>query len=212
LLDRLDPRALPGRLGRDVANIRCRGSLASVAFALKTRPVFSCRPDFNVEKAIWAPSPTVLEKSWDDVKHRRLPSNPPLDIRVHQDEGGWVLHALVRSAPFDLDAGWSPDRHREFGDIVQRKLTELTVGLEDSIVAREVLTPTQLSREFGLDGGHELQAELALDQLHAFRPCPSLASYATPIEGLWLGSAGSHPGGVVDARAGLLAASALLSN
>ena len=211
LLEHIDPRILNGRLAREAMNIRCRGSLASIAFALRDRPVFRSRPDFEVEKALWAESPTAQEKAWDAVKHRRLPSAPPLDIRVHKDEEGWVLHALVRSAPAALKGGWSPPQQRAFGELVQTILGDLIHDFEENVVGRDLLTPTDLAREYGLDGGHELHAELALDQLHAFRPSPKLASYATPIRGLWLGSSGSHPGGAVDGRAGLLASAALLA-
>jgi phytoene dehydrogenase-like protein len=210
LLDLVEPRILGGALARESSNIRSRGTLASVAFALSSRPVFNCRPDLQVEVAQWAESPTQLERAWDDAKHRRFPGRPAMDLRIHRDEAGWVLHVLVRSAAFDLTGGWNPEREVELGDLIQSQLSELTREFDGLVVGREVLTPDALSREYGLPDGHELQAEVALDQLHTFRPSPKLGRYRTPIAGLWLGSAGSHPGGAVDGRAGLLSAAALL--
>lgn len=210
LLELVDPLVLSGDLHREASNIRTRGTLGSVAFALKDRPVFSCRPDLEVEVAHTGASTTLLEKAFDHAKHRRMPSAPPMELRVHREEGGWVLHALVRCAAFGLEGGWSPDRHRELGDLVEREIAGLTREFSESILAREVLTPADLARRYRLEGGHEMHAELGLDQLHALRPTRRLARYATPVSGLWLGSAGSHPGGGVTGRPGLLAAQALL--
>jgi len=135
-----------------------------------------------------------------------------MDIRVHEDEGMWVLQVLVRSAAFDLDGGWTSERRAELAAMVTSQMAELVCVFESTVVASEVLTPSDLAENYGLDGGHELQAEVALDQLHAFRPSRSLAHYGTPIGGLWLGSAGAHPGGGVSGTSGLLAASALLKS
>jgi len=212
LLDLAPALAVRGSLARETANIRSRGTLASVSFALSSRPVFRCRPDLAVEVAQWAESPEQQEKAWDDAKHRRFPRRPTLDLRIHEDEAGWVLQVLLRSAACDLEGGWSSERCAALGDMVQAQLSELTREFDGMVVARDVLAPSVLAREYGLDGGHELQAELALDQVHAFRPSPKLAHYRTPLSGLWLGSAGAHPGGGVDGRAGLLAASALLKS
>jgi phytoene dehydrogenase-like protein len=210
LLDLVPARNLRGAGAREIENIRVRGTLAAVSFALAVEPRFRCRPGMTVRAAQWAESPEHQERAWDDAKHRRFPRRPTLDLRIHQAEEGWVLHALVRSASFELADGWTAERRQELGDLVQAQLVELLVIFEGTIVARDVLSPAEIGREYGLDGGHELQAELALDQLHAFRPAPRLGHYRTSVGGLWLASAGSHPGGAVDGRAGLLAATALL--
>ena len=80
------------------------------------------------------------------------------------------------------------------------------------IVAIEVLTPKDLEQEFALTGGQIHHGELALDQLLVLRPSASAARYATSVPGLFLGGAGSHPGGGVRPTAGLLAAEAVLKH
>ncbi len=210
LLELVPPRGLRGAVVREIGNIRCRGTLAAVSFALSARPRFRCRPDQVVSVAQWAETPEHQEKAWDDAKHRRFPRRPTLDIRIHEDEGGWVLQVLLRSAAFDLEGGWSSARRSELRAMVTSQLGELVCEFENTMVASEVLTPVDLAEKYGLDGGHELQAEVALDQLHAFRPSRSLARYRAPVAGLWLGSSGAHPGGGVSGTAGLLAAAALL--
>jgi len=84
-------------------------------------------------------------------------------------------------------------------------------GLKRQILAREVLTPVDLEREFGLTGGQWHQGEIAFDQFLMLRPLPGAAQYATPLAGFYLCGAGSHPGGGVMGTAGRLAANRILS-
>jgi phytoene dehydrogenase-like protein len=84
-------------------------------------------------------------------------------------------------------------------------------GTKQRIVAREVLSPADIERRFGLSGGHIHHGEHALDQLLFMRPTPDLAHYATAISGLYLGGSGSHPGGGVTCGPGALAAQAMLA-
>ncbi|MEE2828364.1 MAG: hypothetical protein VX498_04175 [Myxococcota bacterium] len=210
LLELVEARQVPDSLHREVSCIRVRGTLARVSFGLKDRPEFRCRPDLEVTAAHVGDSPIALEKGFDHAKHRRMPKSPPLDIRVFPSDGGWVVSCLLRSAAFDLDGGWSPQRHQELGDEVAASLEGVILGFRDSVVAREVLTPADLARRYGLEGGHEMHGELGLDQLHVLRPSRRLARYRSGIDGLWLGSSGCHPGGGVTGRPGLLSARALL--
>ena len=77
--------------------------------------------------------------------------------------------------------------------------------------AREVITPLDLERKYGLTGGHIFHGELALDQLFVTRPSLGWARYATPIRNLYLCGAGTHPGTGLDGRSGALAARAIVS-
>jgi phytoene dehydrogenase-like protein len=80
----------------------------------------------------------------------------------------------------------------------------------DAIVHYEVLAPPDLERIFGLEGGSIFQGEQGLDQMAFMRPCPELARYATPVDGLYLCGAGTHPGGGVIAASGHNAAHRVL--
>ena len=83
-------------------------------------------------------------------------------------------------------------------------------GLAASVLAAELLTPPDIERQFRISGGHWHHAELALDQFFVVRPVPGAAQYRTPLDGLYLCGAGSHPGGGVMGIAGRYAARALL--
>jgi phytoene dehydrogenase-like protein len=84
-------------------------------------------------------------------------------------------------------------------------------GLRESVRAAELLTPADIEREFRISGGHWHHAELALDQFLMTRPVPGAAQYGTPVEGLFLCGAGTHPGGGVMGVAGRNAARQVLS-
>src|SRR6201999_2555738 len=109
--------------------------------------------------------------------------------------GKHVLSAIVQYVPYKADAAG-------FTDLVVDLLDQHAPGLRRSVQAAELLTPTDIEREFRITGGHWHHAELALEQFLMVRPVPGAAQYGTPLEGLYLCGAGSHPGGGVMGTAG----------
>ena len=103
----------------------------------------------------------------------------------------------VQFAPYKLKDGDWNSRREELGDAVVNVLCEYALNLKDSIIARKVITPLDLEKTYGLSGGHIHHGEMSVDQLFAFRPLIGWARYRTPIEGLYLCGAGTHPGGGV---------------
>jgi phytoene dehydrogenase-like protein len=123
--------------------------------------------------------------------------------------GKHVLSAVVQYAPYELAAGW-PQAQARFADLVIDALERCAPGLRASVLAVELLTPPDIERQFRISGGHWHHAELALDQFFFVRPVPGAAQYRTPVDGLYLCGAGSHPGGGVMGIAGRNAARTLL--
>ena len=198
LLKLLDPRNVPGKIARQADVIRVRGTLAQV----------------KLEGDVSWPStrlrvvddPLQLERAFDDVKHRRLPTvPPPLEVSVD----GSTATVNVWSAPYELDGGWTDQSRAALSTAVLESLGRAVSGA-DSLSVTDVLTPADLERDYGLWGGHPNHGELALDQLGPMRPSMELSRYATPIPGLFLGCSGVHPGGGISGRPGLLAAKAVL--
>jgi phytoene dehydrogenase-like protein len=91
------------------------------------------------------------------------------------------------------------------------RLEAVAPGIGRLVRHADLLTPADLERRYGLPGGHWHQVEWQVDQLFALRPTLGAAGYATPLPGLYVGSAGSHPGGGVTGLPGLNAARALLA-
>jgi phytoene dehydrogenase-like protein len=124
--------------------------------------------------------------------------------------GKHVLSCFVQYAPYKLAQGTWDDQREEFGDNVIETLSEYMPNLKKIIVERQVLTPLDLEREFGLTEGNIFQGELSLEQLFFLRPVPGWAYYKTPIDGLYMCGSATHPGGGIMAAPGRIASQVIL--
>ncbi|MCB9678538.1 MAG: NAD(P)/FAD-dependent oxidoreductase [Alphaproteobacteria bacterium] len=201
LLDLVDPLELPPALERDMSDVRARGLCAKVHLALSGPLELAAKPGVH-ERILVAGQPNDLERAFDQVKYRRFADRLPLDIRVPTASdsalapaGHHVVSILVHAVPFVLDEGWSDATREKLGNAVLASLEAVAPGVSGRVVASEVLTPADLADRFGLPQGHLWHGELAIDQLFVARPFLGTAQYATAIGGLWLASAGTHPGG-----------------
>ena len=116
------------------------------------------------------------------------------------------MSVVAHFAPRHLRAGTWASARSALGASVMRVLESHAPGIQSQVVAEEILTPEDLERTWGLTGGHIFHGESALDQMWAARPLLGWASYRTPIRGLYLASAGTHPGGGLTGLPGWLAA------
>ena len=118
--------------------------------------------------------------------------------------------AFCQFGPYELrGSSWEEERER-FGQRVIETLGAYAPGLADAVEEIEVLAPPDIERRFGLLGGNIFQGEMSPDQLFSFRPIPGYGSYRTPVPGLYLCGAGTHPGGGVMAVPGRNAATVVL--
>jgi len=205
LLELVEPDSLPIREAGQMANLRLRGTLARVCLELSGPMVYACRPDLQVTRALIAEDPLDLERAFDSVKHRRMPSELPLDIR--QDARGATV--LIRCATMELKGGWTAARRGELGELTLASLEPFVPTIRSIARVTGVLTPADIASRFDLEGGHEMHGEISLDQLGPMRPSLTLSRHTTPIGGLYLGSSGTHPGGAISGRPGWLAAGVL---
>jgi phytoene dehydrogenase-like protein len=217
LLDLLEPGALPLAVEEQVRALRMRGTTAKVNLALDGRLRFRGREGERHARAFVADDLDEIERAFDAAKYRACSTRPHLDVCVPSvadasiaPEGSDVVSILAHAAPHDLEGGWNDAARAKLGDAVVEALERVAPGTKERIVAREVLSPADIEARYGLTGGHVHHGEHALDQLLFMRPAPALAHYRTPIEGLYLGGSGSHPGGGVTCRPGALAAQAVL--
>ena len=216
LLDLVPLRALPQRLEQRIGNFRTRGTTAIVHLALSGPLEFTSRPGDTISRARTGATLDDLERAFDGVKYDRLPVVPTLEIFVPSvaqpalaPPGGAVVTLHVHHVPFELEGGWNDERRIEVGALAVETLARHAPGVRDAIVGGAVLTPADLAERYALTGGHLHHGEHALDQL-VVRPTPETARYATPIEGLYLGGSGSHPGGGLTGLPGWLAAASVL--
>jgi phytoene dehydrogenase-like protein len=112
-------------------------------------------------------------------------------------EGRHIATIDVNSQPYTLAEGHWDDTKEQVADRVLSELADYLPGLPASVLHRQVLSPLDLERVLGLTGGHALHGEMAPDQLFVNRPVRGFADYRTPVAGLYLCGAGTHPGGGV---------------
>jgi phytoene dehydrogenase-like protein len=223
LLGLVDPEELGPTLVWRASNIRSPGATAKVNLALSGIPRFGGaegQEDPRLRGRILITSGLDdLERAADAVKYGRISQSPLLEVTIPSladpsvaIEGRHVMSVIVQGTPYRLrDATWDMEREG-LGDLVVKSLEEHAPGLSDLIVAREVLTPLDLDREFGLTGGHVLHAEPGLDQVYAWRPLHGFARYRMPIQGLYLCGSGAHPGGGITGAPGANAAREVLAD
>jgi len=203
---------------RRVTHVRSRGLAAKLHIALDDLPVFRGLDEAALRgRLLLAPSLEYIERAFNHSKYGEFSPAPIFEITLPSSAdsslapaGNHVLSAVVQYVPYQLATGsWEQERARLTGLLIDT-LDNYAPGLSESVVAAELLTPEDLEREFRMTGGHWHHAELALDQFLMVRPVPGAAQYGTPLEGLYLCGAGTHPGGGVMGVAGRNAARQVL--
>ena len=211
---------LPGDFVASIKRFRIRGSSGKLNLALDQLPSFTCLPGGgpHLRGAISiSPSIDYLERAFDDAKYGEFSRRPFMDIVIPSmidpsmaPPGKHVMSIFVQYAPYDLRGGWNDDRRDAFGDTVIDTLSEYAPNLKSAILHRQVVTPADLERDFGLTEGNIFHGELALHQLFFMRPTPEWARYDTPIRGYYQCGSGTHPGGGITGAPGRLAAMRIL--
>jgi phytoene dehydrogenase-like protein len=217
LLSLLGARHLETEFARSVDQLRAKGTAAKLHLALLGLPRFKGVDDGHLaERLLITGDMRYIDRAFNCSKYRGYSQRPVLEITfpsIHDaslaPSGHHVMSAVVQYAPRDVTGGWDAMRDR-FREVILDLLEEHAPGLRALIVSAELLTPLDLEREFRMFGGHWHHGELTLDQFLMLRPVPGAAQYATPVQGLYLCSAGCHPGGGVMGSAGYNAARVVL--
>ena len=216
----LDPRDLPTEFVDDVRRFKFRGSSGKVNLALDALPNFTSLPGPgpHLRGAISiSPSVDHMERAYDQAKYGAFSTRPYIDMVIPTltdpsvaPPGKHILSCFVQYAPYALASGTWDEQREAFGDAVIDTLAEFAPNIRDIILHRQVLTPLDLEREFGLSEGNIFQGELTLEQLFFLRPAPGWAQYTTPIRNLWMCGSGAHPGGGIMGAPGRNAALKIL--
>jgi phytoene dehydrogenase-like protein len=218
----LDSRVLPEEFRRAVARLDYSSASAKINLALAEPPRFTAAPGSGVMEhhrgtMHIGPSLDYLERAYDDAKYGEPSREPVLEMTMATSvddtlapPGKHILSMFVQYAPYRLAEGTWDDRKEAFADRCVAKLAEYAPNVPGAIEHRQVLSPLDLEREFGLTGGNIMQGAMGPHQLFAFRPVAGWADHRTPVPGLYLCGAASHPGGGVMGACGKNAAVEIL--
>jgi phytoene dehydrogenase-like protein len=214
----IDPIHLDPAFSTKIRCYRTPGIAAKVNLALSRLPSFGNRATSTDSQAMAGrlhigPGIDYLERAFDAAKYGTLSEEPYLDVTIPTildpdlaPPGAHVMSVYVQYAPYDLKGGTWTTRADALGDTVVRTLARYLPDLPGAIEGRQVITPLQLEEQYGFTGGHIFHGEMALDQLFTMRPLLGYARYRTPIGGVYLCGAGTHPGGGLTGVSGLNAA------
>ncbi|HEY6263810.1 MAG TPA: NAD(P)/FAD-dependent oxidoreductase [Candidatus Acidoferrum sp.] len=216
----LEPNELPADFLEGVRRYKFRGSSGKVNLALDALPNFKCLPGpgAHLRGAVSiSPSMEYMERAYDDAKYGHFSRKPYIDMVIPSltdpsvaPPGKHVLSCFVQYAPYKLAEGTWDDQKEAFGDNVINTIAEYAPNIKDIIVGRQVLTPLDLEREFGLTQGNIFQGELSLEQLFFLRPVAGWAYYRTPIHNLYMCGSATHPGGGIMGANGRIASQVIL--
>jgi phytoene dehydrogenase-like protein len=219
----VDPIDLTPDFLAKIGNYRAAGTVAKVNLALSALPKFQALPANGTEalsgRIHIGPEIDYHERAVDHAKYGEFSSEPWLDITIPSildpqlaPAGAHVMSIYAHYAPATL-RGTTWDASQEaFGNTVLHTLARHAPGIEQLVVAGQVITPAELDVKYGFFGGHVYHGELALDQLLTMRPLLGYGQYRSPIDGLYLCSAGTHPGGFMTGGSGFHAVREILKD
>ena len=159
-----------------------------------------------------------IEKAFDASKYGEISETPIIEALIPTlidpslaTDGRHIVSCVVQYAPVALKHGeWDEPTRKAFADRVVAQLEQVAPGITRLISARQLITPADLQRDWGASGGHAMHVNEGFDQFAQWRPLYGIGRYETPIDGLFLSGAGTHPGGGVTGAPGANAAEALI--
>ena len=224
-LQLMDPNLLPDDFRRRMVGWRCRSGTFRMNLALSELPRFESLSGIDDEDYLngtidIAPSLDYLDRAFDDAKVKGWSAEPVVSMCLPSTlddtlapSGCHVMSLFCQHFNPVLPAGLCWDQEKErVADLVVDTVARYAPNLRQAIVGRQVLSPLDLEREFGLIGGDIFHGALHLDQLFSLRPAAGYADYRTPIKRLYLCGSGTHPGGGVSGLPGLHAARAIIGD
>lgn len=221
-LQLLEPRSLPVDFVEAVRHMDFSSASLKINLALSDVPNFTALPASGPgpqHRGTIHIAPTLddIERAYDDAKYGRPSERPMLEITLPSvvdpsvaPEGKHLMQMFVQYAPHRLREGTWDDIKERFADRCLDVLAEYAPNIKGAVIDRQVLSPLDLERRFGLTGGNIFQGAMSLDQLFFLRPVPRYANYRTPIDRLYLCGSSTHPGGGVMGACGLNAAGEIL--
>jgi len=224
LFDKLVPEgAVPQVVERHMANWSCESATFRMNVALSELPTFTVLPqpgDHLTAGIIMAPSLDYMDRAFTDAKRDGWSKQPIIEMLLPSTldnslapKSKHVASLFCQHFRFNLPAGKSWDKVKEkVADQIIATVDSHAPGFAASVIGRQIHSPLDLERRFGLIGGDIFHGKMGLDQLFSARPMIGAANYRLPLPGLYLCGSGAHPGGGVTGAPGHNAAKAVLAD
>ena len=220
----MDPNDLPDDFRQSVAAIDYTSATLKINVCLNELPNFKCLPGSQPGPqhrgtVHICPSMEYIERGYDDAKYGKPSANPILECTMATvvDEtlappGKHLMSMFIQYAPYKLREGNWDQIKEQFADRCFDIMNEYAPNFKNAVIARQIISPLDLERTYGLTGGNIFQGSMNLHRMFFMRPTPGYAGYKTPIKGLYLCGAAAHPGGGVMGACGWNAARVMLKD
>ncbi|MES2036081.1 MAG: NAD(P)/FAD-dependent oxidoreductase, partial [Pseudomonadota bacterium] len=224
LFERLvDPAVLPADFKERIGRYRSGSGTFRMNVALSELPRFTCLPepgDHLTAGIIIAPSLAYMERAWMDARAHGWSREPIVEMLIPSTlddslspAGQHVASLFCQHVAPTLSGGRPWDDHRdEVADLMIETVDRWAPGFKASVLGRQIKSPLDLERDFGLIGGDIFHGALSLDQLFSARPVLGHGAHRAPVPGLYMCGAGTHPGGGVTGAPGHNAAREVLKD
>src|SRR5712672_2215851 len=222
-LNLIDQAALPTDFRERISNFRCGSGTFRMNVALSELPNFTCLPgqgDHHTAGIILAPTLRYMEQAYFDARTFGWSKKPIVELLIPSTvddslapRGKHVASLFCQHVAPQLPNGESWDAHRErVADLMIDTVNAYAPNFKAAVLGRQIMSPLDLERTFGLIGGDISHGTLSLDQLFCARPMLGYGNYRGPLQGLYMCGAGTHPGGGVTGAPGHNAAREILSD
>jgi phytoene dehydrogenase-like protein len=222
-LNLIDQAALPTEFRERMSNFRCGSGTFRMNVALSELPNFTCLPgkgDHHTAGIILAPTLRYMEQAYFDARTSGWSKKPIVEVLIPSTvddslapPGQHVASLFCQHVAPQLPNGESWDAHREtVADLMIDTVNEYAPNFKAAVLGRQIMSPLDLERTFGLIGGDIMHGTLQLDQMFSARPMLGYGNYRGPLPGLYMCSAGTHPGGGVTGAPGHNAAREILAD
>jgi phytoene dehydrogenase-like protein len=221
----IDPGSLSAEFRERIAAWRCGSGTFRMNVALAELPSFTCLPgkslaDHHTAGIILAPSLSYMERAYFDARTDGCSRQPIVEMLIPSTlddslapPGRHVASLFCQHVAPQLPNGESWDAHRErVADLMIETVDAHAPNFKASVLGRQIMSPLDLERTFGLVGGDIFHGALQLDQLFSARPMLGFADYRGPLPGLYMCGSGTHPGGGVTGAPGHNAANEILKD
>ena len=219
------PAHLPAEFNERIAQWRCGSGTFRMNVALAELPSFNCLPgkglaDHHTAGIILAPSLAYMERAYFDARVQGWSKQPIVELVIPSTiddslapRGMHVASLFCQHVAPQLPNGASWDAHREaVADLMIDTVDSYAPNFKAAVLGRQIMSPLDLERTFGLVGGDIFHGALSLDQMFSARPMLGHGNYRGPLQGLYMCGAGTHPGGGVTGAPGHNAAREILSD
>jgi phytoene dehydrogenase-like protein len=224
-LNMFAPKVLPPEFREHISHWRCGSGTFRMNVALKELPDFTCLPgknagDHHTAGIIIAPTLSYMEQAYFDARTSGWSKKPIVEVCIPSTlddtlapAGQHVASMFCQHVAPQLPDGQSWDAHREtVADLMIETVNAYAPNFKAAVLGRQIMSPLDLERTFGLIGGDICHGQLSLDQLFSARPMLGYGNYRGPLRGLYMCGAGTHPGGGVNGAAGHNAAREIVSD